>query len=407
MLNWFTRRPQIKQKQMKKLASCFRPKVEGLEDRTLLSITFPAIANQTIPEGKTLLLPLSATSSSGSKITYTISSSDTNITSQLLSSSNPFFKISVAGFGDMTFELFQDPTLTPQTVATFMQFIKSGFFNNLTFHRVVPGFVIQGGDPAGNGTGGPGFTYDDEFAPTAIFSGNGQLALANAGKDDNGSQFFITLGAQRALDFNHTIFGQLVEGFNVLNAIDNAPNSGSPNNTPTSPIVITSAELVPDVSDAVALFSSAAAFAGTATITVTANDGTSTPAVQTFQMQTVSDGTFNDPPILGPVSDTITPAGTPVTLNLSATDLDNEHLTFQVTEQDSTTNATIGAINQTSNNMATVTITPNAGFTGPIHLLVGVKDPNATNRNEDAGSANPNPFDTQRITIGVGDQALS
>ena len=143
---------------MKKLASCFRPKVEGLEERTLLSITFPAIANQTIPEGKTLLLPLSATSSSGSKITYTISSSDTNITSQLLSSSNPFFKISVAGFGDMTFELFQDPTLTPQTVATFMQFIKSGFFNNLTFHRVVPGFVIQGGDPAGNGTGGPGFT---------------------------------------------------------------------------------------------------------------------------------------------------------------------------------------------------------------------------------------------------------
>ena len=79
MLNWFARRRQIKQKQTKKLASCFRPKVEGLEDRTLLSITFPAIGNQTIPEGKTLLLPLSATSSSGNKITYTISSSDPNI----------------------------------------------------------------------------------------------------------------------------------------------------------------------------------------------------------------------------------------------------------------------------------------------------------------------------------------
>jgi cyclophilin family peptidyl-prolyl cis-trans isomerase len=404
MLNWFARRRQIKQKQTKKLASSFRPKVEGLEDRTLLSITFPAIGNQTIPEGKTLILPLSATSSSGNAITYTISSSDPNITFQQ-HTGNPFFKISVAGFGDMTFQLFQD--LTPQTVGTFTQFIKSGFFNNLTFHRVVPGFVIQGGDPAGNGTGGPGFTYDDEFNASAIFSGNGQLALANAGKDDNGSQFFVTLGAQRALDFNHVIFGQLVKGFDVLNAIDNAPNSGAPNNTPNSPIVITSAELIPDTTDAVVTFSSAATFTGTATITVTANDGTSTPAVQTFQMQSVSDGTFNDPPILGPVSDTVTTAGTPVTLNLSATDLDNEHLTFQVTEQDSTSNATIGAINQTSNNTATVTITPNAGFTGPIHLLIGVKDPNATNRNEDANSPNPNPFDTQHITIGVGDQALS
>src|SRR5207237_3636763 len=120
----------------------------------------------------------------------------------------------------------------------------------LTFHRIKPGFVIQGGDPSGNGTGGPGFSFDDEFNSTAIYSGNGQLAMANAGKDTNGSQFFVTIGAQRALDFNHTIFGQLVRGFDVLNAIDAVPTNPT-TDKPLTPVVITSAELVPDVSDAV------------------------------------------------------------------------------------------------------------------------------------------------------------
>jgi peptidyl-prolyl cis-trans isomerase A (cyclophilin A) len=140
----------------------------------------------------------------------------------------------------MTFELFQD--LTPQTVNTIEGLIKSGFYDGLTFHRVVPGFVIQGGDPAGNGTGGPGFAFDDEFNARAIFSGNGQLAMANAGKDTNGSQFFVSIGPQRALDFNHTIFGQLVRGFDVLSAIEHVPTDA--NNRPLTPVSITSARLV-------------------------------------------------------------------------------------------------------------------------------------------------------------------
>src|SRR5262249_17505049 len=102
MLQWFRQR-RSSQKQAKRVFS-YRPAVEGLEERTLLSLSFPAIANQNIPEGKTLILPLSATSSTSSPITYTITSSNPNITFQQ-HTNNPFFKIFVPGFGDMTFQL--------------------------------------------------------------------------------------------------------------------------------------------------------------------------------------------------------------------------------------------------------------------------------------------------------------
>lgn len=394
MRNWFRRRRVARDKCRQR--SSYRPTVEGLEERTLLSVTLSPISNQSIPSGKTLILPLSSTTSDGGAVTYTITSSDTNVTHQL-HTGNSFVKISVANFGDMVFELFND--LTPQTVNTIGDLIKSDFYNGLTFHRVVSGFVIQGGDPAGNGTGNPGFSFDDEFNSNAIFSGSGQLALANSGKDTNGSQFFVTIGAQRALDFNHAIFGQLVEGFNVLNAIAAVPVDA--NSKPLTPVTISSAEFVPDPTDGVVTLGSSVGFTGTATITVTATEGTST-STQTFTVHGVAD-TQNDPPILGSIADQVTPVNTPITFTLRGTDLESDQLTFEALENDNgATNATI-TVTPASNNSATVTVTPNTGFSGPIHLKVGVKDPNATNRNEPGSD----PFDTQNITIGVGDQALT
>jgi|GEM_PF-934039 len=394
MRNWFRRRSVVRGKSFERAG--YRPTVEGLEERTLLSVTLSPISNQTIPSGKTLIVPLASTTSDGGAVTYTITSSDANVTHQL-HTGNSFVKISVANFGDMVFELFND--LTPQTVNTIGDLIKSDFYNGLTFHRVVSGFVIQGGDPAGNGTGGPGFSFDDEFNSNAIFSGSGQLALANSGKDTNGSQFFVTIGAQRALDFNHAIFGQLVEGFNVLNAIAAAPVDA--NSKPLTPVTITSAEFVPDPTDGVVTLGASAGFTGTATITVTATEGTST-STQTFTVHGVAD-TQNDPPILGPVSDQVTPINTPLTFTVTGTDLESDQLTFEALENDNgATNATI-TVTPVSNNSATVKVTPNTGFSGPIHLKIGVKDPNATSRNEPG----TDPFDTQNITIGVGDQALT
>jgi peptidyl-prolyl cis-trans isomerase B (cyclophilin B) len=107
----------------------------------------------------------------------------------------------------------------PNTVNNFVYLSSVGFYDGLSFHRVISNFMIQGGDPAGNGTGGPGYRFADEFSPNWRHSGPGMLSMANAGPGTNGSQFFITHAAQPHLDNKHSVFGKVTSGQDVVNAI--------------------------------------------------------------------------------------------------------------------------------------------------------------------------------------------
>ena len=120
------------------------------------------------------------------------------------------------GKGDLVLELFASDV--PITVNNFVFLAREGFYDGTTFHRVISSFMAQGGDPTGTGSGGPGYTFTDEFTERTHVTG--ALSMANAGPNTNGSQFFITYAPQHHLDGRHSVFGQLIDGMDVLEAIE-------------------------------------------------------------------------------------------------------------------------------------------------------------------------------------------
>ncbi|HWX77376.1 MAG TPA: peptidylprolyl isomerase [Candidatus Acidoferrales bacterium] len=148
----------------------------------------------------------------------------------------PLYATLKTSAGDIVIQLFEDKA--PKTVANFVGLatgtkewmdpktqnkVKKPLYNGTIFHRVIPGFMIQAGDPLGNGTGGPGYRFEDEFNGDLKHTKAGIVSMANAGPNTNGSQFFITLAATPWLDNKHSVFGEVVKGQNVVEAIANAP----------------------------------------------------------------------------------------------------------------------------------------------------------------------------------------
>ncbi len=161
----------------------------------------------------------------------------------------PLYATIKTSMGDIVVHLFDDKA--PKTVANFVDLAtgkkewtdpKTGqktnrpLYNGTIFHRVIPDFMIQGGDPLGNGTGGPGYRFEDEFNADLRHSKPGILSMANAGPNTNGSQFFITVKATPWLDGRHSVFGEVVKGQEVVNAIVNAPRD--PRDKPLKDVVI-------------------------------------------------------------------------------------------------------------------------------------------------------------------------
>ena len=140
--------------------------------------------------------------------------------------------------GPITIELFDEAA--PNTVANFRKLAGDGFYDGLTFHRVITDFMIQGGCPEGTGTGGPGYTFEDEFNEHKVV--RGALAMANAGPDTNGSQFFIvTTEAAEWLDGKHTVFGEVSNGMDAVDAIEATPTGAG--DRPVDPQLIERIEL--------------------------------------------------------------------------------------------------------------------------------------------------------------------
>jgi peptidyl-prolyl cis-trans isomerase A (cyclophilin A) len=151
--------------------------------------------------------------------------------------------------GTFTVELFEDKT--PKTVANFIELAqgtkewthpktgekhKTPYFDGLIFHRIIEGFMIQGGDPLGEGYGGPGYQFEDEFHPELRHDKGGMLSMANAGPNTNGSQFFITLAPTPHLDRKHSVFGTVVQGLDVIDEIGRVKTDR--NDRPVKPVVI-------------------------------------------------------------------------------------------------------------------------------------------------------------------------
>lgn len=120
--------------------------------------------------------------------------------------------------GSITLKLF--PEHAPKTVNNFVFLIRNQFYNGVTFHRVIPNFVVQGGDPTGTGRGGPGYRFDDELKDNPLKHESKVISMANAGPNTNGSQFFITHASQPHLDGRHTVFGKVTDGADVVDAIE-------------------------------------------------------------------------------------------------------------------------------------------------------------------------------------------
>lgn len=304
--------------------------------RTLLSLTAvlcatgamsqPRIApipTATLLSGSPLHVPIDGLSPSGDPLTFTAVSSDPLVTVRVLSG-NRSLRIRVRNRGVMVFELFDGRARRATNRIAGLS--DSGFYNGVIFHRVIDRFVIQGGDPTGTGTGGSSLgRFADKFHVDLQHNRTGLLSMAKLTDDTNDSQFFITEGAQRHLDFNHSIFGILVEGEAVRQAISNVPVDES--SRPLTEVVIESAETFIDGYNAVLMLAAPEGSTGAVDVTVMARDPSGAEASRTFRVNVTPD-MIDSPPFLEDIPEIRTPIGTAVTYQLVADDAEGQPAFF-------------------------------------------------------------------------------
>jgi cyclophilin family peptidyl-prolyl cis-trans isomerase len=372
--------------------------VEQLEDRRVMTApTLGELPDVTMGAAAPWQITLDGFDADGDPLTYTVSISNSTVQGfehelrqgELLeiavehaASSQPG---DVAISGAMVFKLFED--LAPRTTARIKELAEAGFYDDVIFHRILDEFVIQGGDPTGTGSGGSDLgDFDDEYHPDLLHTHTGLLSMAKSTDDSNDSQFFITEFDQRHLDFNHSIFGMLVEGENIREAISNVPANGQ--GQPASPVTMTSVQVVPDTQNGVLTIKAPAGATGTVTVTVTAMDPSGESVQRSFVVTVQEDINVDSAPFL---DDEANPDAIPLnhnqagTFQLHANDIDDGPMTFVDRAALAAMQNQFGeAIRlpaqnpnlQVSVNPSTgqLTVTPTNGIFGVFEIIVGVRN---------------------------------
>lgn len=345
--------------------------LEALEPRLLLSgnqpPTLAEIPDVVVYDGAPLHLALDGFDPDGDALTFEVSVSNTGVVTPVISQANRSLRLSVANYGDMVFQLFED--LAPNTTSRIIELAQQGFYDGILFHRVINDFVIQAGDPTATGSGGSGTTFDDEFHPLLQHTGRGILSMAKSIDDSNDSQFFVTAGPARHLDFNHTIFGLLTEGESVRHAIEQVPVDAS--NKPTSPVQITQAAVFQDQENAVLRLIAPEGMTGQTQVTVTVRDGNGGEFSRTFTVTVLPD-TVDNYPFLLPIDPITVASGGSVTFQIPAQDVDGGAIFYAASPAGNASPLTVNVDSTTG----TVTVTAAAGSYGVAGIYVDVRAQN-------------------------------
>ena len=351
--------------------------------------TFTVIPNQTVLNGSPLHVPVDAYDPNGGPLTITVTSSNPSAIAAEMVTNNKSWKLTVNGYGEMVYRLFADEAARP--VGRIESLTNSGFYNQtasnkIIFHRVIDNFVLQAGDPTGTGSGGSTLgTFDDQFNVNLQHNRTGILSYAKSADDTNDSQFFITEGPQRHLDFNHSIFGQLIEGDSAREGISRTKVTSD---RPDTEISIKSAEIFNDTENGLIRLK-ALANTGSSTITVRVTDSTGNSFSRTFTATAAAD-TANGAPFLNDIVVPPIAPGQTVNIQLSSQDAEGDSVVYEATRKGTVAyqfnvNATTGLLS----------VTAPANFTGAFELTAGVR---ATDQ---ASVTTGDKFDTQVLRFNV------
>ncbi|MFN3189465.1 MAG: peptidylprolyl isomerase [Aureliella sp.] len=346
--------------------------------------SFAPLGNQFVGIGSPLHLPIDAYDPNGGLLTVSVESSNPELLSAEVLTGNRSLELSVAGYGDMVFELFEGRA--PRPSGRVIELAESGFYDGTIFHRVIEDFVIQGGDPTGTGRGGSTLgDFDDQYHLDLQHNATGMLSYAKSQDDTNDSQFFITDRPVRHLDFNHSVFGILVEGEENRAAIETIATDNA--DRPNFDVTLESASIFEDEENSVVVLRPTGNGSGVVTLTVTVRDEDGNEVSESIDVE-VGDDTANGGPFLNDIDDLTTCPNHAVQLQLTSQDKEGDEVTYAVQQL-----GDVAYELEVDAATGLVTVTPPADFIGEFQFAVGVRQTSST--------TTASTFDTQIVSVTV------